>query len=113
MQIREVMSRDVILASPRETLGEVARMMAARDIGFMPVGDPDRIVGMITDRDIVVRGMAAGKGPSTPVFEVMTNDVKYCFEDEDIDHVIANMGENQVRRMPVMNREKRLVGIVS
>lgn len=113
MQIREVMSRDIILASPRETLGEVAQMMAARDIGFMPVGDHDRIVGMITDRDIVVRGLAAGKGPDTPVSEVMTHDVKYCFEDEEIDHVITNMGENQVRRMPVMNRNKRLVGIVS
>ena len=113
MQIREVMSRSVILASPRQTIGEVAQMMAARDIGFMPVGDQDRIVGMVTDRDIVVRGLAAGKGPDTPVSEVMTQDVRYCFEDEDIDHVILNMGENQVRRLPVMNREKRLVGIVT
>ena len=113
MQIREVMSRDVILASPRETLSEVAQMMAARDIGFMPVGDKDKIVGMVTDRDIVVRGIAAGKGPDAPISDVMTRDVKYCFEDEDIDHVITNMGENQVRRLPVMNREKRLVGIVT
>ena len=113
MQIREVMSRDVILASPRQTIGEVAQMMAARDIGFMPVGDHDRIVGMITDRDMVVRGLAAGKGVDTPVSDVMTQDVKYCFEDEDIDHVVASMGQNQVRRFPVMNREKRLVGIVT
>ena len=113
MQIKELMSRDVILASPRETLSEVAQIMAARDIGFMPVGDGDKIVGMITDRDIVVRGLAAGKGPDTPVSEVMTRDVKYCFDDEDIDHVIMNMGQNQVRRLPVMNREKRLVGIVT
>jgi CBS domain-containing protein len=113
MRIREVMSRDVILASPRQTIGEVAQMMSARDIGFMPVGDRDRIIGMITDRDIVVRGLAAGKGPNTPVGDVMTEDVKYCFEDEDIDHVVTNMGENQVRRLPVMNRNKRLVGIVT
>ena len=113
MQIKEVMSRDVILASPRQTVGEVAQMMAARDIGFMPVGDHDCIVGMVTDRDIVVRGVALGKGPDTPVSEVMTQDVKYCFEDEDIDHVVANMGENQVRRLPVMNRNKRLIGIVT
>jgi CBS domain-containing protein len=113
MKIKEVMSRDVILASPRETLAEVAQMMAERDIGFMPVGDGDRIVGMVTDRDIVVRGVAAGKGPATPISEVMTGDVKYCFDDEDIDHVILNMGENQVRRLPVMNRQKRLVGIVT
>ena len=113
MQIKEVMSRNVVLASPRESLSEVAQMMAERDIGFMPVGEGDRIVGMVTDRDIVIRGIATGKGPDTPVSEVMTRDVKYCFDDEDIDHVVANMGENQVRRLPVMNREKRLIGIVS
>jgi len=113
MQIQAVMSPDVVLASPRQTIGEVAQMMAARDIGFMPVGDHDRIVGMITDRDIVVRGVAAGKGPDTPVSDVMTQDVKYCFEDEDIDHVVTSMGQNQVRRFPVMNRNKRLVGIVT
>jgi CBS domain-containing protein len=113
MQIKEVMSRNVVLASPRETLSEVAQMMAEKDIGCMPVGDGDRIVGMITDRDIVIRGVAAGKGPGTPISEVMTRDVKYCFDDEDIDHVILNMGENQVRRLPVMNRQKRLIGIVT
>jgi CBS domain-containing protein len=113
MQIRELMSRDVVLAGPRETLSEVAQTMAARDIGFMPVGEGDKIVGMITDRDIVVRGLAKGKGPDTLVSEVMTRDVKYCFEDEDVDHVVTNMGVNQVRRLPVMNREKRLVGIVT
>jgi CBS domain-containing protein len=113
MQIKEVMSRNVVLASPRESLSEVAQMMAEKDIGFMPVGDGDKIVGMITDRDMVIRGIAAGKGPDTPVSEVMTRDVKYCFDDEDIDHVILNMGENQVRRLPVMNRQKRLIGIVT
>ena len=113
MQIKELMSPDVILASPQQTVSEVAQVMAARDIGFMPVGDHDRVVGMVTDRDIVVRGVAAGKGPDTPVSEVMTGDVRYCFEDEDVDHVVRNMGENQVRRLPVMNREKRLVGIVT
>ena len=113
MQIKELMSRDVILASPRQTIGEVAQMMAERDIGFMPVGDHDRIVGMVTDRDIVVRGLATGKGLDVKISEVMTEDVKYCFEDEEIDHVVENMGENQVRRFPVMNRQKRLVGIVT
>lgn len=113
MQIKDVMSRTVVLASPRESLSEVAQMMAEKDIGCMPVGDGDRIVGMVTDRDIVIRGVAAGKRPDTPVSEVMTRDVKYCFDDEDIDHVILNMGENQVRRLPVMNRQKRLVGIVA
>ncbi|WP_119304881.1 CBS domain-containing protein [Dongia deserti] len=113
MQIKEIMNRDVILASPRETVGEVAQIMAERDIGFMPVGDHDRIIGMVTDRDIVVRCLAAGKGPDTKIGEVMTEDVKYCFEDEDVDHVVENMGDNQVRRLPVMDRSKRLVGIVT
>jgi CBS domain-containing protein len=113
MQIKEVMSRNVVLASPRESLSEVAQMMAEKDIGFMPVGEGDKIVGMVTDRDMVVRGFAAGRGPDTPVSEVMTRDVKYCFDDEDIDHVVMNMGDNQVRRLPVMNRQKRLVGIVT
>jgi CBS domain-containing protein len=113
MKIRDIMSRDVVLASPRERLSEVAQMMAVRDIGFMPVGEGDKIVGMITDRDIVIRAVAERLGPETPVSQVMTGDVKYCFDDEDVDHVVANMGENQVRRMPVMNRDKRLVGIVT
>lgn len=113
MQIKDLMSRDVMLASPRQTIGEVAQMMAERDIGFMPVGDHDRIVGMVTDRDIVVRGLAKGKGADAKISEVMTQDVKYCFEDEDVDHVVENMGENQVRRLPVMNRQKRLVGVVT
>jgi CBS domain-containing protein len=113
MQIKDIMSRDVILASPRQTISEVAQIMAERDIGYLPVGDHDRIVGMVTDRDIVVRGVAAGKGADTKIGEVMTEDVKYCFEDEDVDHVIENMGENQVRRLPVLNRQKRLVGIVT
>ena len=77
MQIKEIMSRDVVLASPRESLSEVAQMMAARDIGFMPVGEGDKIVGMVTDRDIVIRAVAEKKGPNTPVSEVMTRDVRY------------------------------------
>ena len=113
MQIKDIMSRDVILASPRQTIREVAQVMADRDIGYLPVGDQDRIVGMVTDRDIVVRGLAAGKGPDAKLGDIMTEDVKYCFEDEDVDHVVKNMGDNQVRRLPVMNRQKRLVGIVT
>jgi CBS domain-containing protein len=80
----------------------------------MPVGENDRLVGMITDRDIAIRAVAQGKGPDTPVREVMsTEQVLYCFEDEDLEHVAQNMGDTQVRRLPVVNREKRLVGIVS
>ena len=76
-------------------------------------GENDRLVGMITDRDIAVRAVAEHKGSDTPVREVMTRDVKYCFEDEDLEHVASNMADLRVRRLPVVDRDKRLVGIVS
>ena len=88
-------------------------MMLAIDAGLLPVGDDDRLLGTITDRDIAVRAIAEGKGPKTPVSEVMSQDVRYCFEDEDSAHVAQSMGELQVRRLPVLNRDKRLVGILS
>ena len=87
--------------------------MAEIDAGSMPVGENDRLVGMITDRDIAIRAVAQGKGPDTPVRDVMSKEVKYCFEDEDLEHVAKNMGDIQVRRLPVVTRDKRLVGIVS
>ena len=77
------------------------------------MGENDRLVGMITDRDIAVRGVAAGMGPQAKVGDVMNLEVKYCFEDQEVDEVLRNMGELQVRRLPVLNRDKRLVGIVS
>ena len=81
--------------------------------GCCPVGEHDKLVGMITDRDIAIRGIAEGKGPDTKAREVMSHEVKYCFEDEAVEHVAENMAELQVRRLPVLNRDKRLVGIVS
>jgi|SRR6266850_966946 len=113
MRVSEAMSRDVRVCSPGSTIRDCAKMMAEIDAGAVPVGDNDRLVGMITDRDIAIRAIAAGKGPDTPVREVMSLDVKYCFEDEELEHVAQNMGDIQVRRLPVVNREKRLVGIVS
>ena len=113
MRVSEAMTRDVRVAHPNQSIGEVVRIMAQIDVGFMPVGENDELVGIITDRDIAIRAIAAGKSHYTPVRDVMTCDVKYCFEDEDIDHVVLNMGENQVRRLPVMSRNKRLVGIVT
>ncbi|MGV6875506.1 CBS domain-containing protein [Pseudochelatococcus sp. B33] len=113
MQVSEIMSRDVLLATPDETITEVAKKMAGNDVGFLPVRENDRLVGMITDRDIVVRCLAMGKDGNTKVSDVMTADVKYCFEDEDVDDVTRNMGDIQVRRLPVVNRDKRLTGIVS
>ena len=88
-------------------------MMANIDAGALPVGENDRLVGMITDRDIATRATALGKGPETPIRDVMTTDVRYCFDDEDVARVAQTMAEEQVRRLPVLNRDKRLVGIVS
>ncbi|MHC2220239.1 CBS domain-containing protein [Rhizobium leguminosarum] len=113
MKVSEIMSRDVEIANPNQTIAEIARCMADRQIGFLPVGDNDRLVGTITDRDLVVRGLADGLGGDAKVREVMSRDVKYCFEDEDVDYVTRNMGQVQVRRLPVVNRDKRLTGVIS
>jgi CBS domain-containing protein len=113
MRVSEAMTRQVRVANPTQTIRDVAKMMAELDAGAMPVGENDRLVGMITDRDIAIRAVAQGKGPDTPVREVMSQDIKYCYEDEDLEHVAENMGDLQVRRLPVVNREKRLVGIVA
>jgi CBS domain-containing protein len=115
MHVSEIMSRQVRIASPTDTLQQAARWMAELDAGALPIGDDDRLVGMITDRDIAIRGDAAGCDPtSTPISQIMSKGaVKYCFEDEDIESVARNMAELQVRRLPVVNRDKRLVGIVS
>lgn len=113
MLVSELMTRDVRIAAPDQTIQAVAQTMASIDAGFMPVGDNDRLVGTLTDRDIAVRAVAKGKGPETLVRDVMTTDVKYCFEDEDVAAVADNMGDIQVRRLPVLSREKRLVGVLS
>ena len=113
MKVSEAMTREVRLARPDQSIREVAQLMGELDIGAVPVEDNDRLVGMITDRDIAVRAIAQGRGPDTKVREVMTSDIKYCFDDQSIDEVTRNMGDLQVRRLPVVNREKRLVGILS
>jgi CBS domain-containing protein len=113
MRISEVMSRDVKVVNPQETLGQAASMMKTLDSGVVPVGEGDKLVGMLTDRDIAIRGVAAGKGPDTMVRDIMSAEVKYCFDDEDVAHVAENMAELQIRRLPVVNRDKQLVGIVS
>jgi len=113
MQVSDVMTPNVHVVHPEQTLREVATAMAELDIGALPVGEKNRLVGMITDRDIVIRAIAGGMDPDTKVREVMSPQVKYCYEDEKVDHVAHNMGDIQVRRLPVMNRDKKLVGIVS
>lgn len=113
MKVAEAMTHNIHIARPDDSLRRVAQTMAERDVGFLPVGDNDRLVGTITDRDIVTRGLAQGRNGDACVRDVMTREVKYCFEDEDMDHVIQNMGNIQVRRLPVVNRDKRLVGVVT
>jgi CBS domain-containing protein len=107
------MTRNVRIARPDQTIREAARTMGEIDAGALPVGNDERLLGMITDRDIAVRAVAEGKGPDTLVRDVMSSNVKYCFENEEIDDVVENMGDIKVRRLAVLNRDKRLVGIVS
>jgi CBS domain-containing protein len=113
MKVSEAMTRDVRVTSPEETVQQAAQTMASLDAGVLPVGEKDRLIGMITDRDIAIRGIAQGKGPDAKVRDVMTEDIKYCFDDEEIEEVTRNMAAIQVRRLPVLNRDKRLVGILS
>lgn len=111
--VRDVMTRDVRVENPDDTIQHAASRMMELDTGILPVGENDRLVGMITDRDIAVRAVARGHTPSTPVREVMSREVRYCYDDEPVTHVAENMAELQVRRLPVVNRDKRLVGIIS
>jgi CBS domain-containing protein len=113
MRVSEAMTRDVKICTPGQSIREVAKIMAEIDAGAMPVGENDRLIGMITDRDIAVRGVAQGKDPNTPVREIMSEHVHYCYDDQDLDKVAEDMAATRVRRLPVVNREKRLVGILS
>lgn len=113
MKVREAMTSDVRMVRPDQTIRDAAHLMAELDIGALPVEDNDRLVGMITDRDIAVRAIAEGRGPDTSVREVMSREIKYCYEDQSVEEVTQNMGELRVRRLPVLSREKRLVGILS
>lgn len=114
MKIADCMTTDVQVAKPDQPIREAAQFMLKADAGSIPVCDGDRLVGMITDRDIAVRAVAEGRGPDTPVQEAMTDHVDYCYEDDAIEDVAVRMSDMQVRRFPVVSREdKKLVGIVS
>jgi CBS domain-containing protein len=113
MKVREAMTSDVTMVTPEDTLKEAAELMAGLNVGLLPVGENDRLVGMISDRDIAIRGIGLGRGPDTKVRDIMTSQVKYCFEDQNVEEVAENMGAIQVRRLPVLDRNKRLVGIIS
>jgi CBS domain-containing protein len=114
MRVSEAMTADVQIANPNQSIQDAAKMMVDLDAGVLPVGENDRLVGIITDRDIAVRAVAKGMNPSTKVRDVMSEgEVMYCFEDENLEEVAHNMADIKVRRLPVLNRAKRLVGIIS
>jgi len=113
MKVSEVMTRDVQTIRPDQPVQEAASFMLSADAGSVPVTDGDRLIGMITDRDIAVRGVAKGYGPDTPVRELMTDEVICVREDDDVDDVASKMSEAQVRRLPVIDDQERLCGIVS
>lgn len=113
MKVAEVMTPHVTLVQPDQSIVEAAKTMASDDIGALPVGENDRLIGMITDRDIVVRGIAKGIAADAKVREVMTEKIGYCFDDDEIEQAAEAMAEKRVRRLAVLNRGKRLVGMIS
>jgi CBS domain-containing protein len=113
MKVKDAMTTEVQLTNPDQSIREAAQMMVEIDAGALPVADNDRLIGVITDRDIAVRAVALGKSPDTKVREIMSGEVLYCFDDEDLAHVSRNMSDMKVRRLPVLNRDKRLVGVIS
>lgn len=112
-QIKDLMSRDVQVISPDATIGEAAKCMRDGNFGMMPVGENDRMIGAITDRDITVRGLACGLDASAKVRDVMSDDICWAYDDEPVEKASEMMSRKQIRRLPVVNRDKRLVGILS
>jgi CBS domain-containing protein len=112
-QLKDVMSKDVKVISPDATIREAAQQMRDGNFGMMPVGENDRMIGAISDRDIVVRGVAAGKTLDAKVRDVMSEGIFWAFEEETVDYAAKLMSEHQVRRLPIVNADKRLTGIVA
>jgi CBS domain-containing protein len=114
MKLKDIMTEDVEVISPDASIYEAARMMRLLDIGALPVCSGDRLVGMLTDRDLTIRSIAEGRDPkTTSVKETMTPQIVWCFDDQNVEEAENLMQEQQVRRLPVLDREKHLVGIVS
>ncbi|ESQ77859.1 CBS domain-containing protein [Asticcacaulis sp. YBE204] len=113
MLVRQVMCTDVRIVHPSTSFREAAQMMRDRDCGFLPVGSNDRLQGAVTDRDIVIRGLAEGKKPDAPVSDVMSDRIIYCFDEDDVEDAARRMKRDQIRRLAVLNADRRLVGVVS
>lgn len=114
MQVQEIMHRGAEVIDPNTTIRDAAAKMRADNVGALPVGENDRLIGMVTDRDIVVRAVADNRNPgTTAVRDVMSERIYYCFEAVDVDEAAHIMADHQVRRLPVLNRDKRLVGMLA
>ncbi len=113
MIIEEIMTRDVATIRPEQSLLEAAELMRSRDVGSLPVHENDRLIGMITDRDIVVRGLTDNDIGGKTVRDVMSEEVMYCRAGDQVESVATNMADLEMRRLPVVDENKRLVGIVS
>jgi len=114
MELRDIMTRDVEIVSASASLKEAADKMKSLDVGLMPVCDGDRLQGILTDRDITIRATAHGRDPKkTKVSDVMSTDLAYCLEEQEVEEAVSLMEARQIRRIPILNQDKRLVGIVS
>lgn len=111
--LKSVMSTHVKVIHPDATIGDAAKQMRDGGFGMLPVGENDRMIGAISDRDIAIRGVAAGKSADTPLRDIMSQGIVWAFENDSIEEGARIMSEHQIRRLPIVNREKRLVGIVS
>jgi len=112
-KLKDVMTRSVEVISPEATISEAAQRMRDGNFGLLPVGENDRLIGTLSDRDIAVRAVAEGKDSKTKVRDVMSEGVRWCFEDETVEQAVKIMSDHQIRRLPVVNRDKRLTGIVA
>jgi len=112
-KLKDLMSRDVQVISPDGTIKEAAQQMRKGNFGMMPVGENDRMIGTISDRHIAIRAVAEGKDPSTKVREVMSEGIVWAYEEDSVDDAAKLMGDRQIRRLPIVNADKRLVGIVA
>lgn len=114
MLVKEIMTKKAEFLPPTATLKQAAQQMKSLDAGFIPIGENDRLIGAVTDRDIVIRGIAAGKDPNkTQVMEVMSKGIQYCFDTDTLEKAAEKMEELQIRRLVVLNKDKRLIGVLS
>jgi len=113
MRVRDVMSKDVQIARPGDTIQDIAKRMRDGDFGFMPVADEERLIGTITDRDLTVRALAAGAAPTAAVSEFISRDAQSAWADDDLKTVLDAMSSKKIRRLPVLDKNSRLVGVVS